>query len=210
MKDKEDWRSVFALVSSSWLCGEKLLGWNAPQLGPESMENSRGSLHNLDWRKSWMLAQPQTHPFKGRVRSTHYGSGENNPPSLFSSFPLLLLRDELQICPRPGTNVHTNDFPSWLSNPFCSLLHCFVFRQDTTGKQTLEHVQWHCLHEHAQAHESRFHPLALTANCIFQQLWLFERNVPLCEKYLIDDCLDAFCFVSFVIFSFSFFVIHIW
>lgn len=151
-----------------------------------------------------MLAQPQTHPFKGRVRSTPYGSGENDPPSLFSSFPLLLLRDELQVRPRPGTN----DFPPCLSkrrvNPFHSLLHFFIFQQDTTDKQTQEHVHWHCLHEHAQMHEPRFHPLALTASCIFPQLRLFETNVPLCEKYLvIDDCLNAFCFVSFVFF-FSF------
>lgn len=170
------------------------------------MENSRGSLYNPDWRKSWMLAQPQTHPFKGRVRSTHYGSGENNPPSLFSPFPLLLLRDELQICLRPGTNVQGQMIflPACLTIESIRSVHCYIvlpFNKIPPGKQTLEHVHWHCLHEHAQMHEPRFHPLALTANCIFHQLRLFERNVPLCEKCLVtDDCLNAFCFVSFVCF----------
>lgn len=97
--------------------------------------------------------------------------------------------------------------PACLKGESIRSIHCYIFlifQQDTTGKQTQEHAHWHCLHEHARMHEPRFHPLALTANCIFHQLRLFETNVPLCEKYLvIDDCLNAFCFVSFVCF-FSF------
>jgi len=57
-----------------------------------------------------MLATPQTHLFKGKVRSTDCRSERNSPLSLSSSSPLQLLSDELQVCPRGEKTIYANDF----------------------------------------------------------------------------------------------------
>ena len=57
-----------------------------------------------------MLAIPQTHLFKGKVRSTYCRSERNSPLSLSSASPLQLRSDELQVCPRGEKTIYANDF----------------------------------------------------------------------------------------------------
>lgn len=112
----KNWKSAFVLrvqcqiVLYFSVLGKKVKGQNATQLGSEPTENSCGSLYNSGCGKAWMLATPQTHSFKGKVRSTYCGSERNSPLSLSSSSPLQPLSDELQVCPRREKTIYANDF----------------------------------------------------------------------------------------------------
>lgn len=83
-----------------------------------------------------MLAPPQSHLFKGKVRSSYEAVKEIILSLLFSPPPPQLLGEEVQISPRVGKSIDTNDFSLHSANSGVCLMAFAVMRLclQTTSK----------------------------------------------------------------------------